>query len=693
MPPDIQGVIDRYKDAFVTSEFSERVMSKDYEVFRREALIGKTGFYERACQFSQRLLTVSPNAQERARLLVSIETSHLQITPEGAASFATLFAFALILLGLFLGGVTYALGQPAFFTSLLFVLGGALLIKPLTKLPHYFALRWRLDAGSQMVWCVLYVVMYLRHTSNLEHAIRFAGEHVGVPLSLDLKKVFWDVESGRFVTIKESLDHYLEGWREYSLEFVEAFNLIEGSLYEPVEQRRLDILDKSLQVMLDGSYERMLHYAHDIKNPITILHMLGIILPVLGLVIFPLLGSLMGGLIKWYHLAILYNLVLPLLVFFYGTHVLSKRPSGYGQGSSFSSALLAQKSLLFSSVLLSSFFILIGLTPLLMHWFAPGIDFAFLGSSFLDYKGVHGPYGFGALLLSLFIPLGFAFGVSSYYRRKTRDLIGIREETDVLEKEFSGALFQLGTRVGDGIPAEIAFSHVAEQMKDSRSGHFFTLVDTNIRQLGMSLKNALFDEQRGALRAFPSPILETSMKVLVESAKKGPQVISSSLTTISSYLNRIQQVNERLKDLLAEVISSMTSQVSFLTPVIAGIVVGVGSMVVTIINLLSQQFQSVGGLDEGGLTGGVAAIANILRIEDVIPGFHFQSVVGLYVVELAAILTLLSTTIERGFDPVTGQYRLAKYTLRSTLLYLVIALGGIIVFNFLAQTVSIASAT
>ena len=74
----------------------------------------------------------------------------------------------------------------------------------------------------------------------------------------------------------------------------------------------------------------MLHYAQDVKGPITTLHMLGVILPILGLVIFPIIGSLLQGFVKWYHLAILYNIILPLLVFALGMNILTKRPTGYG---------------------------------------------------------------------------------------------------------------------------------------------------------------------------------------------------------------------------------------------------------------------------------------------------------------------------------------------------------------------------
>lgn len=699
MNGDAGNIIKRYEER-IQGELGEdflisgNVMSKDYEIFRREALEKRVSSYEKWCNVCEKILRVKASEKERAKLEESIETAHLEITPEGAASFGVLIGILIILMGVSIGVVSYALDSFFFITTLFFVISGAFLIKPLTHLPNYFAARWRLAASNQMVLCILYTVIYMKHTSNLEHAIKFAGEHIGLPLSLDLKKILWNIETEKFLTIRESLDNYLEKWKNYNLEFVESFHLIEGSLYEPIEERRIELLEKALQVMLEGTYDKMLHYSHNLKSPITILHMLGIILPILGLVIFPLIGSFLGGAIKWYHLMVLYNILLPAFVYLMGNNILIKRPTGYGEGEilqthpEFKSY---QDNIFFLAFFVGLIFVGIGFLPVIFHIVNPGYDTEFMGFKFLDYKDTGaGPYGFWALILSLLIPLGLALGISLYYKVKTRKLIEIKKKTDQLEEEFSGAIFQLGNRIGDGLPAEVAFGSVAESMRGTNSGEFFRTVDNNIRNLGMGLRSAIFDPQRGGILYYPSKLIESSMKVLIESAKKGPAVASKSLITISNYINRIKQVNERLRDLLADVLSSMTSQISFLTPVIAGIVVGVGSMVVSIINLLGEQFKTV-GIEEGGFTTGIAAIANILRIEDVIPGFQFQLVVGIYVVELTVILTILSTYIERGVDKTTSRYRIGRNTLRATGLYVLISLIGIIIFNLLARAVTFAT--
>ncbi len=706
--------------------FPGDTFSYEYETFRRENLERYVSRYEKLCKVAERILKVKPREKDREKIESAIETVHLDMGVESAFSFGAVTSLAIVLVGVLLGISMYffsgdsvgfiaaggglkGVGLGAFILPLVVVLVGALLMNALAKYPLRIAARWRLQASNQMVLCILYMVMYMRHTSNLEHAIKFAGEHIGAPLALDLRKILWDVENGKFVSIKESLDNYLVGWKDYSLEFVESMHLIEGSLYEPSDERRVNQLEKALEVILNGTYEKMLHYAQDLRNPITMVYMLGVILPVLGLVIFPLMSGFLEGLVKWWHLAILYNLLLPVFVYFYGMNLLEKRPTGYGSEDILREhpefeeyTKLKVGGLLINpaplSILIGGLLILIGLLPLFLFYSTPpGFDFTIfegsaLESKLLDYKcngECIGPYSIWSMLFSLFIPLGIAFGIGAYYYIWSKQLIKIRRRTLNMEREFSGAIFQLGNRVGDGLPVEHAIGNVAESMQGSPSGEFLMIVDTNIRRLGMSVKEAIFDPLRGAVVAFPSNLIRSSMKVLVESARKGPQVVAKSLLTISDYVNRVRSITERLKDLLADILSSMKGQITFLTPMIAGIVVGVTSMMISIINSLTQilgEFSTGQGTDVAGF-GGLQNILNILNIKDIIPGYQFQIVVGLFVVEVVIILSILSNGIENGIDKVTQRYVMSRNLFIATGLYFLISLVSIIIFSVLAGSV------
>jgi hypothetical protein len=730
---EVRKILEKYDkrlrnsiDLEATTLPDNQAFSKEYEIFKEEALDKTSTFYERACKKAGKIIRVEPKEAERNKLKESIEAAHLDVTPAEAYSFGVIAGLIVIVLALIVaifpfifnmvitGGADTA--KLKIFFPFVLMVAGAFIIKPVSNLPHYLANKWRIEAGNQMVLCILYIVMYMRHTSNLEHAIKFAGQHVGYPLSLDLRKIFWDVESGKYSTMKESLEVYLSGWKDYNLEFVESFHLIESSLYESSEQRRLELLDKSLEVMLEGSYNSMLNYAHNLQSPITMLHMLGIILPILGLVVFPLVAAFLQGALKWYHLMILYNILLPVIVFFVGTNLLAKRPVGQANtdilkqnpslkqyqklniGSEDKPVYVNPKHIAFFIIFI---FVLLGFLPLILHYANPSLDTLTVGSgalsfSVLDYKcntlgsvrTCVGPYGLGALLLSLLIPLGIAIGLAFYYRTLTKKLMVIKKETETLEQEFSGSLFQLGNAVEDGVPAELAFEKVAGNLAGTRTGDFFKLVGLNIRKLGMGIQDAIFDKQRGAILRYPSGLIESSMKVLIEGSRKGPKIVAKSLISISDYVDRIEKVNRRLKDLLADIISSMKSQITFLTPVIAGIVVGVATMVTTIINKLSGTLAG-GGVDASQQMGSLAGMADILDITNVIPGFYFQLVVGLFVVEMVYILTVLSNSIEKGVDKLSEQNSMGRNMLIGVGLYVLISLIGIIVFTILAGGINI----
>ncbi len=682
--------MDKIDEIFERYDINEYVPSIEYTEFRKNIWRNRN-FYEKACKFAE-FLNIGPDKKSLEKLKESIRVTHLDVKPVGVVSLGVLVLLFFIFLGLFSGFLTAIFNASTgsfiqkvnFLIVALWLIVGVVSYVYVSNYPNYSANKWRLKAGNQMVLCILYIMMYMRHTSNLEHAVRFAAEHVGEPLNLDLMKVLWDVETGRYSNVAESLDNYLRVWKDEE-NFVESFHLIEGSLYEVEEEGRLKMLDRALDVMVNGTYEKMLHFAHDLKNPITMLHMLGVVLPILGLVIFPLIGSFMGGLIRWYHLAVLYNIFLPIFVLWLGNSILSKRPTGYGERELEGGFKIDVGNALLIGGFLGVLILLIGLSPIILHYLYP--DNLFL-NGLLDYKCrgdvCTGPLGLVPLILSLFLPLSLAFGLGSYYKLKTKDIIKIRENTKRLEREFASSLFQLGNRIEDGLPVELAVGKVAGDKEGTETGKFFKNVDTNLR-FGMGIERAIFDKERGAILGFPSPLISSSMRVMIETARKGYGVVSRALISISEYAKSIRQVEERLKDLLSDVVTSMKGQIGFLTPVIAGIVVAIASLISSVIGRLSE-------LGTEGFEGEIPVIGTSLEglpfdVQNVIPPYFFQLVVGLYVVQVIIILTVLSEKIESGDDRLSVEYGLGKNLFRSTMLYCLVSLIGVLVFKGFASMI------
>ncbi len=696
----------------LNDEYRPGDISKEYLTFKEDMLPNQSRFerYSRAFSF----IDIRLAEKDRVRIQKYLNTAHLDVTPGQVVAYAFFSTFLVILLGILISiGVYYyedGFSTPnAVFLGLM-VVSSMFVFYYIYSSPQRLANIWRLRVGSQMVPCILYIVVYMKHTSNLERAIAFAAKHVQPPLSLDLKKIFYDVETGKYSTIKESLDNYLKTWERDAIEFVEAFHLIESSLYEPSDARRILTLEKSLQVILDGVYENMLAFSREVRSPLTNIYMLGVVLPTLGLALLPLASTLLGGAILPYHVFLLFNLIVPFFVFYLTNSVLLKRPLGHGESEILEMnpqyhLYKSKKPFIIAGLICFPLFLL-AFTPYLFQsqfflektGLQSDYDLADLGLKFLegiklfDFKivpesqAVVGPFGIGALLFGMFIPLSISLFFIISYRMRTKKLIIARNDTKQLEIEFTNSLFQLGNRIGDGLPAEVAFARVAESTRGQRTEDFFRKVNINLHQAGMSLDEAIFNKNRGAIIYYPSNLIATSMRILLESVKKGLKIAAQSLMSISEYLKNINKVEQRLKDLLAEVVSDMKSNIVFLAPLLSGIVVGLASMITLILNKLTSIFDQVissGGSPELGIAN-IGDLLDLFRIYEMIPPYFVQIAIGVYIIQIIFILTNVLTVIDSGDDRLQKTNSIARNLLTGMTLYMVVTLISIITLSVLA---------
>jgi hypothetical protein len=295
-----------------------------------------------------------------------------------------------------------------------------------------------------------------------------------------------------------------------------------------------------------------------------------------------------------------------------------------------------------------------------------------------------GPFGILSLILGLFYPLGFALFFSIVYSSRTKDLIKSREDTKQLEDEFNSSLFQLGNRLGNGVPAELAFGRVAESSKGLKTQDFFSKVNYNIRQMGMGVEEAIFDNSRGALVYYPSNLIATSMKILVESSKKGLKIAAVSLMSISEYVKNMKKITARLKDMLAEIVSDMKSNMVFLAPLLSGIVVGLSVMITTILNKLSLDSL---GESLGSDVSEFASILSLFDISAMVSPYYLIIFVGIYLIQIIMILSSALVIVDSGEDKLQEVYVKSKNLLVGIGLFFVVALVAILSLYLLSAIV------
>ncbi len=630
------------------------IISREYEEFLREEQASKKlSLYERLCSISGKILPLDPPfGGMKKNYLESIEFSHLKVTPKGAFSLSILSFLGIFLVSM--AGLIF-LNSFAVSSVVLALLLALIAFYFTVNYPNHYATVFRISASSEMVLATIYMSISMHLSPNLENAARFASRNLRGSLSMDLRELLWSVYTRKYDKIEDALDYFIEKWKRDSKEFSTSLYLIKNSGIES-EEKREKFLDEAVSVMLDGTKERMRTYSRQLKEPVTILNALGILLPIIGLVFFPLVGLFMPELIKPVFLVLGYDFFLPLIVFLFMNSYLEKRPYSLRQPD-------LTKHPDFHTVKFSEKFYTI---PLMVS-----LPIIALGT--FNIVGDKGLFSTSLLLFSSLITLGLFAGIISYTYLSVRRKLKIRKEISEIETEFAVALFQLGSMILRGTPLERALGNIKGEMRNLRISRFFDKILYNIETFGMTFENAVFDKKYGAINFYPSNIIESAMRVIVETSKKGMQSASKSMVIISKYLKDMHEVDQELKTMLEEVTSNMSIQGILLAPLSSGVVVTIASvMTKLLINLgetLDSVYSSIGS--SLGPAGGVGtgAISSIVNLSSIIPVHGFQLIVGIYLVEIVAIIAITLSTITNGDESLLKRLTISKTMLYSSIVY------------------------
>ena len=220
---EYQKLLEKYKNK-VKEEFGEqaaqaptKISTKEYTEFKQELYPNHYSLYEKVCNYAGNLLKLTVDGKKAGIVQKNLDACHLNTTPSGVLSFAIMAGLATMVFGSFIMFMfPILLGLPPMVFLVFFsFFAGLAMIPALQSIPKFMANTWRMKATNQMVQSIFYLVTYMRHTSNLERAIEFAADHLDQPLSLDFRKILWDVETEKYGTLRESADSYLEVWKEW----------------------------------------------------------------------------------------------------------------------------------------------------------------------------------------------------------------------------------------------------------------------------------------------------------------------------------------------------------------------------------------------------------------------------------------------------------------------------------------------
>lgn len=613
----------------------KEIVSREYKIFReeeRQASLPRT-LYEKACNISENIIKIQPDKKTEEKLKYAIDFSHLKTTPAGVMSFTILFMLAVLaptLLLIFTGLLPFGYGA-------MIIMIGVVLTYYLYFYPSHLKSRYEVSVGSDIVTAILYMVMYMRNNPSLEGAVNFAAENITGDLGYELKKLLWDVEVGNFLSMQDALLDYTKKWSS-NRPFVESTQLLITSMKQ-VGEKRLTLLEEAMNIILEGSREQATHFNQRLKLPVTIVHALGVILPVMGLVLFPIVAVFLH--VDASLLFVGYDIILPFVLYFTITNILSIRPATFSKIDITDNPNVPPPGKFRMggrNIRAWPIALVCGAAV-----FALGVLLYFTELSGGDFEGI---------MPAIVITFGIALGFALYYILVTKQRLKIREDTRQIEKEFAEALFQLGTQISGGTPLEVSMENSMERIKNLKIRDLFERALKNIRLLGFTFRQAFFDEKCGAIRYYPSFMIKSIMHTVVESSKKGVNVASNAMLSVSRYLKGVHQTQEDIKGSLNDTLSSLKFQAFFLTPMISGIVATLAIIIIRILKSLGTQSTSFG-----------TAVPMLDQFKTInITPFQFILIVSIYMVETSFILASFINSIENGEDPI-GRQNTTGYTL------------------------------
>lgn len=663
----------------------EGLRSREYKKYEEAEQEAKSkNWYEKFTGWAGNRFTADPfddieeNLENSIRFL-GWEVNLRSIMP--ASLLGLLFSFVVIIPFLFTP-------IPIVFKFLLFVVP-IIVFTYLTFYPIIRARRKVINSSGDMILAILYIVIYMRSTPNMEGALKFVASNLKGEIAKDFSRMLWDIEVGNYTNTREALDDYKDVWRPYNKDFVESLNIVQTALQEGDPVRQKNLFSEAIKSLLNSTQHSMKEYSRNLKNPVMFIQGMGVLLPVLLMILFPLISAFIGGSDLIYYLFVGYNIVLPLSVFGVMQQVLLTRPPTTstdlidtgelppkGKLPVEVSGKIYNVPMWILSVVL---FVVLGFWPL-QHY---------LGVLFGEATLATNPSTL-EIIRSLMLPFSISVSLAAYLIGGYYSRSKAKKKISEIESEFPQALFVLGDALSRGTPVEIAIDDAVKNTKGMEIKNMFQKISNNIRSMSMTFEKAIFDDEHGVLNEYPSYMIRSIMRAIRESSGKGTSIVSTAMKTISSYLKKMEETQRKIEDLMSETISTMAFISYALAPVISGIAVGMGMVITDAFAVIGETFGDIGGPAAGGGPvegvgeGAMVDPTEIFNFQDALPPEVVQVVVGIYFIQLAFILGTFYVQLKDGKNPDKRNITIGRMLLSGTTIYVLTVLilttlfGGII---------------
>ena len=511
-----------------------------------------------------------------------------------------------------------------------------------------------------------YIVMAMKLVPNMERAVLFAAKNSTRPLARDLKKMMWNLQIRAYSSMDDAVVDFANLWGKDSEYFKRALHLIKSSTSEPDDAQRIITLNRSLDIVLDGTKVLMDGFAAKLKTPTYVLYSIFILIPLALVALLPAV-TVVGLRFNILTLVIVYDIALPLLTFVYAEYILMQRPAAFTPQSipdthpGLANIKMKRRVALVVALVIGTAIAISGYVMMYL-----GNPHGIISTGTLE----------GLLPPTLLVLLGIVVAIAIYLNAAYAPYKKIRDNIRKMEHEFADALFILGRRISEGRSAEEAFAHTAMTMKGSSIGDAFGKISTNLISMRATITSAIFDEDFGAFKDIYSDRIKTTMLLFAESVHKSHESAGVAIIKLADHLKELQEVELNIKRSLYDMTSTMRSTAAIFAPLIGGVTIALSEVIQKILQNVAEGLSRL----PPNMIPGPAQI-NPENLNQSISPDLFMLAVGIYLMLVTAILTRFSGTVEYGGDKPQLMHDLGQMLPVSMVVFTVSAIASRLIFR------------
>ncbi|MFB6297052.1 MAG: type II secretion system protein [Salinirussus sp.] len=412
------------------------------------------------------------------------------------------------------------------------------------------------------------------------------------------------------------------GFEEFGAEWADWFPALDRAVRLVVAAggaeppERERLLERAMAAVLEGTRTRMQEFAGRIRGPATALYAFGVLLPTALIALLPAARAA-GVAVTPPVLVGIYGVLLPVCLVAAGTWLVVRRPVAFPPPQVTTAH------------------------PAVPDWtrLAPVVGGCLAVVTYVVSDVVSPDW------TPPVVATGVGLGATLQLRYGPRQ--EVHDRVRAVEAGLADALVHIGRRVAAGTAVETAVEAAAADV-DGEMGTVLAAGARHQRQLRRGIDEAFLDDD-GALAVVPSRRVRGAFGLLALAAREG-RPAGEALLSLADHVEDLREIGREARTELDRTCATLRTTGSVFGPLVAGTTVALAGM----------------------MTGG-----NLLRSGS-IP--WLGTVVGWYVLFLAAFLPALATGLVRGFDRTLVGVRAGRSLVSASLVYA----GTYLVTRFLA---------